>query len=227
MSTSKVERKTVKSTPTGWAADLVWAASAYAYRFNNCRYLKTNEYDSETQLTRLSNRAILLEALSNPSVINDEDRKLGTHAQQWLEKTIIFKTLKNNLTPFDYACQTALSAIQLDSKKSNLELSIIASQISAYCQASRVDQYTRAIINEPLADCGKKVEVNITVIRSVLSAKYGVFFITAVTDCNHSIFFSYKESLPVLSCARIVGTVKAHHENSTQLNRVKLLQLNG
>jgi len=54
------------------------------------------------------------------------------------------------------------------------------------------------------------------------SQNFGVYFITAVTADRHAVFFSYRERLANGHQCRIRGTVKAHRENSTQLNRVRI-----
>jgi len=60
------------------------------------------------------------------------------------------------------------------------------------------------------------------VIRVVYSTNYNVYFVTAKTDTNHMVFFSYRERLAVDSEIDFRGTVKAHRPDATQLNRVRL-----
>jgi hypothetical protein len=67
------------------------------------------------------------------------------------------------------------------------------------------------------------VDVEITVVKSVYSQNFGVFFITAITTDRRAVFFSYRDRLANGHQCRIRGTVKAHRENSTQLNRVRMV----
>jgi hypothetical protein len=61
------------------------------------------------------------------------------------------------------------------------------------------------------------------VVKSVYSQNYGVYFITGVTASRQAVFFSFRERLAKGHQCRIRGTVKAHRENSTQLNRVRMV----
>jgi hypothetical protein len=59
--------------------------------------------------------------------------------------------------------------------------------------------------------------------RSNYSEKYNTWFVSAITDTNHSVFFSYRESIEPETQVSIRGTVKRHNDRSTQLTRVKVL----
>jgi hypothetical protein len=44
-----------------------------------------------------------------------------------------------------------------------------------------------------------------------------------MTTSDQALFFSYKQELTIGNVLRIVGTVKRHNNNQTQLNRVKVI----
>jgi hypothetical protein len=48
-------------------------------------------------------------------------------------------------------------------------------------------------------------------------------FVTGITSDDQVVFFAYKSELPVGKMFDIYGTVKAQRDNTTQLNRVKVL----
>jgi len=215
--------------PVVWSAETVWAAAAYAHRINGAEYLKDPEYarDDEglwtEQILRPRNRDIMKQALDDHSVITDEDRDLGHRVQDWLSKSIMMKTLKGTvLSEFEQGLQRAVSLTEFDEWGCRYELALVASQIRAYEQAVQLEAAMEGISAEPIADVGTKVDTEITVVKSVYSQNFGVFFITGITTDRRAVFFSYRDRLANGHQCRIRGTVKAHRENSTQLNRVRI-----
>ena len=103
------------------------------------------------------------------------------------------------------------------------EISLVCSRPRAYEDAQQLEQAMEGISREPLAPVGERVDETVTVAKSIYSQNYGVYFITAVTGSRHAVFFSYRERLPVGHQCRIRGTVKAHRDNFTQLNRVRMV----
>jgi len=103
-----------------------------------------------------------------------------------------------------------------------MHMAVVASQIRAWRAGVAEEQARDDVAAGYLAPVGSKVQVTVTVIRSVFSQNYNVFFVTAKTDSRHMVFFSYRDRLePGHQCA-ITGTVKAHRDDSTQLNRVRM-----
>jgi len=68
-----------------------------------------------------------------------------------------------------------------------------------------------------------RVTANIEVLKCVFSQKWNVYFVTAITDKDQSIFFSYKQDVSPGTILSIKGNVKRQDNNTTQLNRVKVL----
>jgi len=216
--------------PVAWTAATVWAAAAYAHRINGAEYLKDPEYARDDQglwldtILRSRNRDVMKRALDDDSVITEEDRDLGLRARDWLSKSIMMKTLKGlAFSEFEQGLQRAVSLTEFDEWGCRYELALVASQIRAYEQAVQLEAAMEGISAEPIADIGEKVDVAITVVKSVYSQNFGVFFITGITTDRRAVFFSYRDRLASGHQCRIRGTVKAHRENSTQLNRVRIV----
>jgi hypothetical protein len=70
---------------------------------------------------------------------------------------------------------------------------------------------------------GEKVTLNIEVLKSIWSQKWNIWFITGVTLEDQVVFFSCKENFDVGTHLTITGNVKGDRDNSTQLNRVKVI----
>jgi len=215
-----------------WAPATVWAAAAHANRINGGEYLRDPEYqvaevDAEGNHTeamiRRSNRVIITEALMDQSQITDADRELGARAQDWHSKNLMMRALKGTLSEFDQALQRALTVEAFSLHRHRTDIAVIASQIRAYEQGVQMQEVMDGILREPLADIGAKVDANVTVVKSVYSQNYGVWFITAVTESRHAVFFSYRDRWPNGERLRVRGTVKAYRDLSTQLNRVRIV----
>jgi hypothetical protein len=220
---------TTPNPPRTWPAETVWAAAAAAHRRNLGEYLKEPVYAVNDEgfptgeVLRPRNRVLMDEALRDDSQITDRDRDLGARARDFLTKHILVRALKNQLTEFDQGLRSALAITEFHDARDRRDMALIASQIRSYEQAVQLEEAMEGIRREALADIGAKVDVSITVVKSVWSQNYGVFFITAVTEDRHAVFFSYREQLGNGHQCRVRGTVKSHRENSTQLNRVRIV----
>jgi len=221
-------RNPAPERPVAWSAETVWAAAAYAHRINSGEYRKENEYRIDEnghythEVVRGRNRDIMNQALRDEALITDQDRELGRRAQDYVSKGILVKALKGTLSEFEQSLQRAVAMAEFDEWTSRMELAIVASQIRSYEQAVQLETAMEGISAEPVAAIGEKVDTDITVIKSVYSQNFGVYFITAVTPDRQAVFFSYRERLANGHQCRVRGTVKAHRENSTQLNRVRI-----
>jgi hypothetical protein len=215
--------------PQTWSADTVWGAAARAHRMNLGEYVKEPVYKVDShgfptgEVLRPRNRVLMDEALRDTAHITAEDRELGQRARDYISKALLVKAIKNTLSEFDLAVQRAVAITEFDQRNSRMEMAVIASQIRAYEQAVQLEEAMEGIHRDALADIGAKVDIDVTVVKSVFSQNYGVFFITAVTPSRHAVFFSYRDRLSNGHQCRVRGTVKAHRENSTQLNRVRIV----
>lgn len=211
-----------------YTAEQIWAAAAFAQRVNGKYsrdgYMITSESDPEMQQEVFANKVLIRRQIDNGFVdVTDEDREVGTAALQWHSYRLMMQSLKGELKSFEQTLSKAI-AVESFTIRNAYEIAVIASQIGSYLNGRKEEQLREDIERSPLAKVGEKVDANITVVRSVFSQNYGVFFVTAKTDCRHMVFFSYKKALDADSQHHIKGTVKAHRDDSvTQLNRVKIV----
>lgn len=201
-------------------ADDVWAAAVAAQRVNN-KYIKYVEPDAiESQK---SNRDLLMNFLTDLSTIRDEDREQGQLIRKYY-KGLTFKVLQGKkLNAFD---KDVMQLANRDVITSFYDVAVITSLPSCYERAIKRDQDERRIDSARggfVGAIGNKVELEIEVLRCVFSKNYFVHFVTGVTSEDQAVFFSFKQELKSGLKLKIKGTVKAHRDNSTQLNRVKVL----
>ena len=70
---------------------------------------------------------------------------------------------------------------------------------------------------------GDKFFGTVEVLRCIYSHNYNVNFVTAVTESDSVLYFAIKNSVETGAKLNIRGTIKAHRDNQTQLNRVRVL----
>jgi hypothetical protein len=216
---------------SGYSVSDVWGAACHAQRINGA-YIKQDvwELPSESatavQLQRKSNRNIMMEALENPFMITDEDREAGVECLKFLQNDLTFRALKNQLTDFDRGVIkiTAWSG-QFFPQMHKLELATVACLPNSYQRAlKRIEEQDR--INQTagyIGSVGDKVTVNVDIVRCVFSQKWNTYYATAITSNNETVFFSIREPLNTGTLLSVQGTVKAHRDGQTQLNRVRVL----
>lgn len=214
----------------GYAVSDVWAAACAAQRIND-GYFKEFVYEhTEGQSPRLvknKNRNLMLEFLQNPDRLSVDDVEAGEALRVWLQNDLTFRALKSQLTEFDTAAQKCL-AVQdrFYTVLHRYELAVIAclpnSKVKADAKAQTQDRL-RETSGELIGNIKDKVTLNVEVIRCVYSRNWNCWFATAVTTDNRAVFFSNKESFDVGTHLTIKGTVKAHKDGQTQLNRVSVI----
>jgi hypothetical protein len=173
------------------------------------------------------NRDIMLDILANPAVLTVEDIAQGQECRKFLQNDITFRALKNKLTEFDSATSKVLAvAEKFDSAKHKYELAVVASLPASHARSlqrqatqERVRQTSGAVIGTP----GVKVQLDVEIVKSNYSQQWNTWYATAVTADNSAVFFAYRQELARGATHTIVGTVKAHRDGSTQLNRVSII----
>ncbi len=208
-----------------YSAEMVWAAAAYADRINSGEYLREQENilnpDGTWQPGRSANKRLLAEALANSDLVTEADRETGREAWHWHQGRSMMDGLRGELRDFKKTLFEAVSQTAFLSTNT-MHMAVIASQIRAWRAGVAEEEARDDVAPGYLAAVGDKVRASVTVIRSVFSQNYNVFFVTAKTDSRHMVFFSYRDRLETGHQCSIAGTVKAHRDDSTQLNRVRM-----
>ena len=198
-------------------ADDVWAAACSAQRIN-MTYLKSID-NTEAVST---NRQIVDMFLADTTLITDEDREQGKLVRKYYQ-ALTFKVLKGiKLSEFD---NNAMVIANRDTATDTYGIAVITSLPSCYERGvkrdtvdNRINFASGGFIGKP----GDKVTLTIEVLKSFYSQNWAVFYTTGITSDDQVVFFGNKEQMPVGENITVSGTVKAHRDDSTQLNRVKI-----
>ena len=155
--------------------------------------------------------------------ITDADRKAGQECREYLKgKLTMIALTKGKLTSFDQGLRNVIDKEEFNSTD-RLSLGIIAYQPTAmnrYIRDEEIDAATRKSVM--VSNDGDRVNLNITVLKTVYSNNFGKWYITASTDKDQIVFFPYNDLIEVGTTISISGTVKGFKNNQTKLNRVKV-----
>lgn len=208
--------KTKKPTYNFQAED-VWGAAFQAYSVNK-GYIKV-----ATDTIPKTNRQIVDELLTDPSQITLDSREQGKTMRKFYQG-YTFKVLKGiKLSDFD---NDVMILSNRDNITSNFELAVITSLPSSYERAVKrndVDQRIKFATGGKVGSVGQKVKISVEVLRKVFSQQWGTHYVTGITAEDQVVFFAYNHKAEVGDTYTFEGTVKAHRDNSTQLNRVKVI----
>jgi hypothetical protein len=212
-----------KPVPLNLVADTVWAAACQAQRVNGA-YVKLSVLsESDPDLNLQSNRQIVESLLVDPTQITEEDMEQGRKVRAFYQG-LTFKILKGiKLSEFD---NTAMVISNRDIINDCFDIAVITSLPSCYergVKRQSVDQRIAFATGGMVGTIGSKVSCTIEVLKSVYSQKWDTHYITGITSDEQVVFFAYKQELATGQQRDIYGTVKAHRDNSTQLNRVKII----
>ena len=211
------------------SAEQIWGAAAYADRINGGEYRKEPEYrvlaDGRItdEVVRQANKTHMWTAIQDTGRITTDDRDTGREALDYVRKTLVIKGLKGTLSDFDQALSRVVEMDEFMTCADRYEIALVTSQIRAWREGTRMEAVLEDVDRTPVAAVGDKVQLNVQVVKAVYSTNYNVYFITAKTDHNQMVFFSYREKLPVGDRREIKGSVKAHRADATQLNRVRVV----
>jgi hypothetical protein len=204
-------------------ADDVWSAACAAQRINGSYVKLTMISESDPSLTKLSNRMLAMQLLTDPFSITDEDREQGKKVRAFYQ-ALTFKILQGKkLNEFD---NNAMVLSNRDVISSNYDFAVICSLPSCYERGvvrQSVDQRISFAKGGYISAVGNKVSATVEVLRCVHSQKWMTNFVTGITSDDQVVFFAYKSELPIGKMFDIYGTVKAQRDNTTQLNRVKVI----
>jgi len=204
-------------------ADDVWAAACQAQQVNGS-YVKLSAL-TENQLTTgvRSNRELIVSLMEDTTKITDENREQGLKVRKYYQG-LTFKVLKGiKLNDFD---NNVMLISNCDVITENFDLAVIASLPNSYVRAverDNVDQRIKFATGGFIGKAGDKITQKIEIVKQIWSTKWDTHYITGINDKDQVLFFSHKNLLEVGKSVTIEGTVKSHREDSTQLNRVKVI----
>ena len=169
-----------------------------------------------------TNRQLVDQYLSDPVQIKQESRDKAELVRKYY-KALTFKILQGKkLSDF---LNTAMIIADRDVITTNGDISVITSLPHSYnksVERDKIDNRINFADGGFIGNVGDKVSVTLEVVKNNYSIQWDTWYVTGITIDNKVLFFAYKKAIDIGSHVTIEGTVKAHRDNSTQLNRVKV-----
>ena len=206
-------------------ADDVWAAACQAQRVNGAYVKLSILSESDPSMDRKSNRQLVELLLADTTQITDEDREQAKTVRKYYQ-AFTFKILKGiKLNEFD---NTAMLIANRDIIDSNYDVAVIASLPSCYGRGVKrdgVDQRVKFATGGYIGRVSDKVKVTVEILKTNYSQQWNTNYVTGITNDDQAVFFAYNhiDNVEIGKTYTFFGTVNAHRDNSTQLNRVKIV----
>ncbi len=205
-----------------YQTEFVFAAACAAYRVNN-GYFKASSVNDDAGTSTLANKVLTRNFLEGIFDVREEDHVLAAKVMEYC-RSLTFKILTNK--PLNEFEQNMLELVDRETVSTNYEIAVIASLPSIYDRSE-----AKRAINARLRDASIRVgevEEHITfsgeVVKCFLSQQWSTHFITVITDNNEKVFFAYRSRLEIGDKINAEGKVKAHRDEATQLNYVKVFK---
>jgi len=216
-----------QATKISYSTDEVFAAACAAQRING-EYLKEDKYlhDTDGKAEKVSNKKLTYQFLCGDFDVSDEDRVLGQEVRQYCH-SLTFKILQGkNLSDFE---QTMLRIADNETVDGFYEIAVVSSLPASYDRSkARLEQSNRL---RDYQGClsqaeGTTVDLDIEVVRCNYSNNWDTYYVTAIVENaiveNAVVFFAFRDQIEVGSKIRVMGKVKSHKEDRTQLSRVRI-----
>ena len=213
------------------SVDNVWGAAVAAQRINGS-YVKETQHRLDDTIGTIvvdkrRNRDIMVDILANPAQLTVEDIAQGQECRKFLQNDITFRALKGRLTDFDSSTSKVIAVEdEFDTVKHKLELAVVACLPQSHARSlerQAVQERVRQTSGELIGNPGDKVTLAVEIVKSNYSQQWNTWYATGVTADNSAVFFAYRQELARGAKHTIQGTVKAHRDGSTQLNRVSII----
>lgn len=235
--------KTVRPGQPVYALQDLMVAAAVAHRVNGGQYIKPGaviaaptESDPYATIPHplTPNKDIaagVLAAGADSLQITVADRELAENITTHY-RGLTFKVLTGAaLSEFENSILRLITAdeadVQLTTRDIGLAVCLPSMWVKDVARKS-VDERLGDTHNEFLGTVGAKITVRATVARCVYSQQWNTYYVTAITDTNHAVFFAAKSNLAADTTVTVQAKVKAHRvdersrAHQTQLNYAKV-----
>lgn len=207
-----------------WPTIDVLASACAAQRVNQ-KYVKFPDQLRDDQITRYdkTNRELVYIFLEDQSNITDVDRELAETIKNFY-KGYTFKLLSGAyLSDFD---RNIIKILEEEFTTEGYNVALLASVPSSYIKAKQRDDADRRIrqgLGGYVGTIDERLNLQIEVVKCIFSQKWGIYYITGITSSEQVVYFGYKQEVTIGTVLNIVGNVKRQQNDSTQLNRVKII----
>ena len=203
-------------------ANDIWAAAVYAQKTNGA-YVKQDEFDNEGGVATEANRTLARNALAFGGKITVEDRVKGAVIRQFISSRLMLKAITKKLTSFEDSLSKAVSTEEFLVPQDNMLIGIVNSQIAMYEKIIQEEELTKDHVYGTFGEIKQRLDVELKPVSRFWLTEYGTFRYNSITKDGYKTSFYCVDKLEIGDTVKVRGTVRKHTNDTTTLNRVKVL----
>jgi hypothetical protein len=200
----------------------IWAAAVYAQRINK-GYYKEDEFNADGECVREANRTVARNALALGGKISVEDRSKGAEVRKFISSRLMLTAITKKLTDFQQSLSLAVELDEFVVPQDRMLIGIVNSQIGQYERAMKEEQLTKDYVYGTYGKIKERVDVKLKPVARFWLTDWGTFRYNAITTDGYKTSFYYKDKLEIGDAVKVRGTVTKHTNDTTTINRVKVL----
>ena len=201
----------------------VWAAAVYAQRINK-GYYKEDQFNADGDCIKEANRTLARNALALGGKITVEDRCKGAEIRKFISSRLMVTAITRKLNDFQQSLSRAVAIEEFVLPQDRMLVGIVNSQIAMYERAMKEEELLKDSTYGTFGKLKERIDVNLQPVARFWLTDWGTFRYNSITTDGYKTSFYYKDKLEIGDAVKVRGTVTKHTNDTTTINRVKVLK---
>ena len=201
----------------------VWAAAVYAQRINK-GYYKEDQFNADGDCIKEANRTLARNALALGGKITVEDRCKGAEIRKFISSRLMVTAITRKLNDFQQSLSRAVAMEEFVLPQDRMLVGIVNSQIAMYERAMKEEELLKDSTYGTFGKLKERIDVNLKPVARFWLTDWGTFRYNSITTDGYKTSFYYKDKLEIGDAVKVRGTVTKHTNDTTTINRVKVLK---
>jgi len=204
-----------------YSAEDIWAAAVYAQRINK-GYYKDDEFNADGECVREANRTVAKNALALDK-ITKADRTKGTEVRKFISSRLMLNAITRKLNDFQKSLSRAVELEEFIVPQDRMLIGIVNSQIAQHERAMKEEQLTKDSVYGTYGKMKERLDIELKPVSRFWLTDWGTFRYNAITKDGYKTSFYFRDKLEIGDAVKVCGTVTKHTNDTTTINRVKVL----
>ena len=201
----------------------IWAAAVYAQRINK-GYFKEDQFNPDGDCIKEANRTLARNALALGGKITVEDRVKGAEVRKFISSRLMVTAITRKLNDFQQSLSRAVEMEEFVVPQDRMLIGIVNSQIAMYEKAMKEEELTKDSTYGTFGKIKERVDVELKPVARFWLTDWGTFRYNSITTDGYKTSFYYREKLEIGDAVKVRGTVTKHTNDTTTINRVKVIK---
>ena len=105
-----------------------------------------------------------------------------------------------------------------------MSIGIVNSQIAQYEKIIKEEELTKDYVYGTFGKINERLEIKVKPVARFWLTDWGTFRYNSITEDGYKTSFYYRDKLEIGDAVEVRGTVKKHTNDTTTINRVKVLK---